>query len=222
MIQKNANLAQFRSGQVPHSYFEMSASPSSSCSLFFCQLALLLLLQWVCRVKIVQTPAPPSLSWRVAPTRSCSRWRTKHHEGGVCWRWKAHGKAATDPQKIEASYFVNWNSFFLFLNIEFIKWCLHIYNRWILQLTESKSVWITNSPVRLIKCNPVSYILITVSWCYIFTKAKECKCRFGSYRGVVVLKASRAKSSSAEFLVLRIFAKDQKARRQSLLWLDDI
>lgn len=162
MIQKNANLAQFRSGQVPCSYFEMSASPSSSCSLFFCQLAiLLLLLQWVCRVKIVRTPAPPSLSWRVVPTRSCSRRRAKHHEGGVCWRWKAHGKAADyiDPsfflsQKIDAK------EFFLFLNIEFIKLYLHIHNRWILQLTESLSVWITNSPVRLIKCNPVSYILM--------------------------------------------------------------
>lgn len=40
--------------------------------------------------------------------------------------------------------------------------------------------------------------------------------RFGSYRGIVVLKAIL---SSAEFLVLRIFAKDQKAR--SFLWLDD-
>lgn len=41
--------------------------------------------------------------------------------------------------------------------------------------------------------------------------------RFGSYRGVVVLKATRTKSNSAEFLVLRIFAEDQKARRQSFL-----
>lgn len=162
MIQKNANLAQFRSGQVPCSYFEMSASPSSSCSLFFCQLAiLLLLLQWVCRVKIVRTPALPSLSWRVVPTRSFSRRRTKHHEGGVCWRWKAHGKAA---DYIDPSFFVTKNRCKggFFFNIEFIKLYLHIHNRWILQLTESISVWITNSPesVRLIKCNPVSYILM--------------------------------------------------------------
>lgn len=166
MIQKNANLAQFRSGQVPCSYFEMSASPNSSCSLFFCQLAiLLLLLRWVCRVKIVQTPAPPSLSWRVVPTRSCSRRRTKHHEGGVCWRWKAHGKAADyiDPsfflsQKIDAKERAK-EFFFIF---EYWIYKMHIHNRWILQLTESISVWITSSPesVRLIKCNPVSYILM--------------------------------------------------------------
>lgn len=57
-------------------------------------------------------------------------------------------------QKIDAK------EFFLFLNIEFIKLYLHIHNRWILQLTESISVWITSSPVRLIKCNPVSYIVM--------------------------------------------------------------